>query len=153
MTNPVDNIATPAATKMPVTPMGTPVSADLWKTAQEFEEVFLGQLTKAMRSSSMKGGLLDDSIGRETYQGLLSESLGKEMAQQGALGLTDNLYRSLGGRYRKLDNASKTVVPTIQATTPKAAATSLTAAIEANRNRMKNAIKFVNDIAENPNAS
>lgn len=56
-----------------------PTNPGLWQAARQFEEIFMAQFVKTMRTSSLKGGLLKDSPGRETFDQMLSESLGREM--------------------------------------------------------------------------
>jgi Rod binding domain-containing protein len=130
----------PMAPKVVDGPQGKPVDTELWNRAKEFEGVFLSQFTTTLRTSSLKSGLFGDSIGRETYEGMFSEALGRQLAQQGALGLTHPLYRSLGGRYAPLEPLSTR--------TRGAAAAEMNAALS----RQAETAEGVTDTAENHHA-
>lgn len=77
-----------------------PADPKLWKAAQEFQEIFLSQMVKDMRSSELKSDLLEECPGRETFDAMFSEAIGRQMARSGTLGLNDAIYRQLGGAYR-----------------------------------------------------
>jgi peptidoglycan hydrolase FlgJ len=68
----------------------------IWRAAEDFEAVLLGQLTKHMFDTkgvgddSFKGGFAED-----TWQGMLSEQMGKEIAKRGGVGLADSVYREM----------------------------------------------------------
>ena len=80
-------------------PTPPPSDPKLWKAAQEFQEIFLGQLVKSMRSTENRSDLFEDAPGRETFDEMFSESIGRQMAKSGSLGLQDAIYRQLGGAY------------------------------------------------------
>ena len=77
-----------------------PLDPKLWKAAKEFQEIFLGQFVKMMRSSPVKTELLEEYAGREIFNQIFSEAIAKEMADSGSLGLDHVIYRELGGAYR-----------------------------------------------------
>ena len=56
-------------------------------TACEFEAVFLGQMAKLMMESVEMGDEFSGGHGEEMFRGVLAETLGKEMAKGGGVGL------------------------------------------------------------------
>lgn len=62
--------------------------------AKEFEAVMVGQMFKAMRSSSSPG-LLDGGSAMRTYREMLDDEMSREMARGRGLGLADALVREL----------------------------------------------------------
>ena len=78
---------------------GRPANPKLWKAAKEFEGVFLAQFVRAMRTSSQRGELFEESAGHETFDQMFSEAIARQMAEGGALGLHKTIYRSMGGTY------------------------------------------------------
>jgi peptidoglycan hydrolase FlgJ len=77
-------------------PAPAPRDPKIWQAAEDFEAVLLGQMTKYMfdtnsgGDSSFKGGFAE-----ETWQGMMSEQMGKQIAQRGGIGLADNVYREM----------------------------------------------------------
>ena len=91
---------------------GKPVDLPLWHAAQNFEAIFLAQFVRTMRSTAFKGGLLEEAPGRSTFDAMFSEAIGRQMARRNTLGLTQHIYRKLGGRYRQPSpNAEQTSSP------------------------------------------
>ncbi len=76
-----------------------PSDPRLWKAAKDFEAVLLAQFVKAMRSSSLRNELFQESAGRQTYDAMFSEAVARQMAENGALGLHRLIYRDMGGEY------------------------------------------------------
>jgi peptidoglycan hydrolase FlgJ len=68
----------------------------IWQAAENFEAVLLGQLTKYMFNAK---GVGDDSFkggfAEESWQSMLSEQMGKEIAKRGGVGLADSVYREM----------------------------------------------------------
>jgi peptidoglycan hydrolase FlgJ len=68
----------------------------IWQAAEDFEAVLLGQLTrhmfetKSVGDDSFKGGFAED-----TWQSMLSEQMGKDIAKRGGIGLADSVYREM----------------------------------------------------------
>ena len=56
------------------------------KAAQDFEAVFLGQLSKLM-FENVDQGEFSGGHGEEMFRGLLAERIGDEMARRGGVGL------------------------------------------------------------------
>lgn len=86
----IDPIAKPAST------LTAGQIAKVRQQAEDFEGVFLNTLTKQMFSSiktdeaSMGGG-----FGEETWRGMQAEQLANTMAQNGGLGIADQLMPDL----------------------------------------------------------
>jgi Rod binding domain-containing protein len=65
----------------------SPAVAQARETAQAFEAVLIGQLTKIMMESSGDGGEFSGGHGETMFRGILAEKLGTETAKRGGLGL------------------------------------------------------------------
>lgn len=61
------------------------------KTAQEFESVFLGQMTQLMLQSVQQDEQFSGGNGEEIFRGVLAEKLGAEMARRGGIGLAPHV--------------------------------------------------------------
>jgi flagellar protein FlgJ len=57
------------------------------ETAQNFEAVFLGQMTQMMMETVQQDGDFNGGAGEEMFRGILAEKLGTEMAKRGGIGL------------------------------------------------------------------
>jgi len=69
--------------------------AELKKVAQEFEAVFIAQLLKIMRETIQESGMEGNGFGKSIYTELFDQEIALSMAQRGALGIGDIIYRSL----------------------------------------------------------
>lgn len=76
-------IAAPLVPKLPL--VGGNVKAKA--TAQEFEAVFLGQMTQMMMQSADAGSDFSGGHGEEMFRGVLAEKMGVEIAKQGGIGI------------------------------------------------------------------
>jgi len=56
-------------------------------SAQEFEAVFLGQMTNLMLENVQTDEQFGGGHGEEMFKGILAEKLGKQMAKVGGIGL------------------------------------------------------------------
>lgn len=65
--------------------------------AKQFEALFLQMALKAMRDATPKDGMFDSEQTR-MYQSMLDQQLALEMAQGRGTGLSDAIYRQLGGK-------------------------------------------------------
>lgn len=70
-------------------------------TAREFEALFLGQMTKLMMESVEVGDEFSGGHGEEMFRGVLAETLGREIARRGGVGLApavlEQMIRMQGG--------------------------------------------------------
>lgn len=71
----------------PATPSAKPPRADIARTAEEFEAVFLGEMAKLMLESVEMGDQFSGGHGEQMFRGVLAEKLGGEMARRGGVGL------------------------------------------------------------------
>lgn len=76
-----------------------PADARLWKASREFQEVFMSQFVQTMRQSAQNSELVEEAAGRETFDQMFSEAIGRQMAAGASLSLQRNLYRQLGGTF------------------------------------------------------
>lgn len=93
----------PPLTK-PVAPVQYPStkdSADLRKTADGLEGVFVQQMYKAMRETVPEDGLLPNSGGEEMFTGLLDEHLAADTPKEWNHGLSEAIYRQLQKQVHK----------------------------------------------------
>jgi Rod binding domain-containing protein len=86
-----------------------PADPRLWKSAREFQEVFMSQFVQTMRQSAQNSELFEDCAGRETFDQMFSEAIGRQMASAHNLDLQRTLYRQLGGTFT--DATPKAPVP------------------------------------------
>ena len=57
------------------------------QTAENFEAVFLGQMTQLMLESVEQGDDFNGGAGEQMFKGVLAEKLGTQMAKQGGIGI------------------------------------------------------------------
>ena len=68
----------------------------LRKVAGQFEALFVQQILKSMRDSTLNEGLMDNDQ-TKLYQGMFDQQISLEMTRGKGLGLADMLVRQLGG--------------------------------------------------------
>ena len=61
--------------------------ADIAKTAEEFEAVFLGEMSKLMLESVDMGDEFSGGHAEQVFRGMMAEKLGGEIARRGGVGL------------------------------------------------------------------
>jgi Rod binding domain-containing protein len=71
----------------------------LKEACEEFEAVLTTYLLKAMRQTVDKTSLNGQDTAQDLYEGMLDESLAKELSHQSGLGLGEMLYRQLVSHY------------------------------------------------------
>ncbi|GAB4336210.1 MAG: hypothetical protein Kow0037_17110 [Calditrichia bacterium] len=69
--------------------------AELQKTAEDFEALFVNFLLKSMRKTVMKSGLLDTGLGGEIWQGVFDSELSRVVAKNRQLGIAEMLVKQL----------------------------------------------------------
>ena len=79
----MDPVANRPVAALPAPTKPSPAEA----TAQEFEAVFLGQMTKLTMESVEVGDEFSGGHGEEMFRGVLAETLGQEIARRGGVGL------------------------------------------------------------------
>jgi flagellar protein FlgJ len=70
-------------------------SSKLYKVSQEFEAIFIKQMLNVMRKSVSKTGLLDGGMAEEIFEDFLYDEYAKKMAESGAFGISEMIYRQL----------------------------------------------------------
>jgi peptidoglycan hydrolase FlgJ len=96
-------IALPAGAPAPVAsavagkaaPVESRATAQARETAQAFEAVLIGQLTKMMMESAGDGGEFSGGHGETMFRGVLAENLGAEVAKRGGLGLAPAVMQEI----------------------------------------------------------
>jgi Rod binding domain-containing protein len=85
----------------PGLPESAPNRAQIAKTAQEFESVFLSQMLQPMFDGLKTDGTFGGGFAEEIYRGLMLENIGRDMAATGGIGLADavmaEMVRMQGG--------------------------------------------------------
>lgn len=66
--------------------------------AKQFEALFVYQMFTKMRESVVKGGLLEESMGENIFQGMLDQEISVKAADTGSLGLAEMIYQQLKRR-------------------------------------------------------
>ena len=64
----------------------------LYRTAQEFEAIFVKQMLQSMRKTVQKNDLLDGGFAEELYQDMLYDEYALLMAKTANFGLADLIY-------------------------------------------------------------
>lgn len=70
-------------------------SAKAEATAQEFEAVFLGQMTKIMMETVEIGDEFSGGAGEEMFRGVMAEKLGAEIGKRGGVGLSKDVLAQI----------------------------------------------------------
>ncbi len=88
--------AMPSLPAVPPTlePSGTS-RADFAKTAEEFEAVFLGEMSKLMLESVEMGDEFSGGHAEQMFRGILAEKLGGEIARRGGVGLAPTVMEQM----------------------------------------------------------
>lgn len=68
---------------------------ELREACRQFESIFLNMMFKAMKATIPKSGLLEDDMGRETFEEMLNEKLTDEASKAGGVGLRDVMFKQL----------------------------------------------------------
>ncbi len=76
----------------PVQNQAIPRDAKLWETAQDFEAVLLSQLTGLMFDDAQSDSAFNAGPAEQTWRGMMSEEMGKQMARSGGIGLAAHVY-------------------------------------------------------------
>ncbi len=73
-------------------PAAQPRDPKVWATAQDFEAVYLSQLTSLMFDSAPTDGPFGGGSAEQTWRGMMAEQMGKQMARAGGVGLASSVY-------------------------------------------------------------
>jgi Rod binding domain-containing protein len=67
-----------------------------WKTAQDFESVYLSTMIGQMMSNlSGDGPLAAEGTGGDAWRGMLTEEMAKTISLSGGVGITQSIYSEL----------------------------------------------------------
>jgi Rod binding domain-containing protein len=91
------------ANQLKVIPKTKGVSEDvkLRKAANEFEAIFIQQMLKSMRKTSLESDLLPKSEGEKIFRSMLDEQYARLSAKSGSLGLGQMIYQQLKSNLEK----------------------------------------------------
>ncbi len=70
-------------------------AGELKRVAREFESLFVGYLLKVMRETVEESDGAEGGLGKTIYTELFDQELSRELARQGALGISDLLVKHL----------------------------------------------------------
>ncbi len=86
--------------------------SELKKASKEFESIFISYLLKVMRDTIEESGLTEGGPGKDIYTELFDQEMSRSIADHGALGISDLIYKSLSARIQVRDQggADKTDV-------------------------------------------
>ncbi len=68
---------------------------ELKKACEDFEAIFLDEMFKEMRKTSIGEGLIQKTREYKLWEDMFYENVAKEMAHGGGIGLSDILYKQL----------------------------------------------------------
>ena len=75
---------------------GAEANPRLWKAAQDFEAMALGQFLQPMFSTvDLSGGSFGGGAGEKNFQPMLVTEMAKEVERHGGLGLTQPIYQEM----------------------------------------------------------
>ena len=91
------------ANQLKVIPKTKGISEDakLREAANEFEAIFIQQMLKSMRKTSLESDLLPKSEGEKIFRSMLDEQYAKLSAKSGSLGLGQMIYQQLKSNLEK----------------------------------------------------
>ena len=91
------------ANQLKAIPKTKGVSEDtkLREAANEFEAIFIQQMLKSMRKTSLDSKLLPKSEGEKMFRSMLDEQYAKLSAKSGSLGLGRMIYQQLKSNLEK----------------------------------------------------
>ncbi|MBS1969962.1 MAG: rod-binding protein [Bdellovibrionales bacterium] len=88
---PSNNLSAPPQTKTP--------EEKLREVSEMYEKHFLGEMTKAMRSTIHEGGFIQSNQAEKIFREQLDQEYVDKWGQQGGIGLADLIYKQMVERY------------------------------------------------------
>ncbi len=102
----VGGVVQPA--KPGVAELADPAKARVWKSAQDFEAMVLGQLVAPMFATvETSKGVFGGGAAEEQWRPMLSQEIGKHVARGGGLGLAVPVYHQMLRAQEAADAAKK----------------------------------------------
>lgn len=87
---------TPLTSPPDATQLADPRVAKVWKAAQDFEAMTLGELLKPMfETLDSKGGPFGGGDGEATWRPMMTQEIAKGMARHGGLGLAVPVFNQM----------------------------------------------------------
>lgn len=74
----------------------------LYKTAVEFESLFIKQMLNAMKKTVNKTGLMEGGMAENIFEDMLYDEYAKKMAETSKFGLAETIYKQLALPANKL---------------------------------------------------
>ena len=74
---------------------GAPARGKIDSAAKDFESVFLSQMLETVWESVPTDGPMGGGMGESVFRSLMIQDIGKQMAQQGGIGLTARVKSEL----------------------------------------------------------
>ena len=97
--------------KPDATQLANPATARIWKAAQEFEAMVLGQLVGPMFATvDTSKGAFGGGTAEEAWRPMLAQEVGKHIARGGGLGLAVPVFRQMLQAQENADR-QKTALP------------------------------------------
>jgi murein DD-endopeptidase MepM/ murein hydrolase activator NlpD len=90
---------------------GEKQKGELKKAAQEFEAMFMSYLLKVMRETIEESGLLEGGFGKTIYTEMFDQEWSLSMARQGALGISNMIYKNLSEKEIQKDSKDADTSP------------------------------------------
>ena len=81
--------------------MDTSDNKKLRDAANDFEAIFVQQMLKTMRETSLKSNFIPESEGEKYFRSMLDEHYSKLAAKSGSLGLGEMIYKQLTSKNSK----------------------------------------------------
>jgi Rod binding domain-containing protein len=76
--------------------------AKLKKACMEIESLFISHLLQFMRRTIPQSGFLGNGSGKDIYQNLFDQELGKSLAKRGSMGLGKMIYKQMIRKEEKI---------------------------------------------------
>lgn len=83
----------------------------LKKACTEFEAIFIQEILKFMRQTIPVSSLSGSATGKEIYQSLLDQELGKNLAQKGGFRIGEMVYKQMLRKEWKKSPSSALITP------------------------------------------
>ena len=102
--------AGPGTAKPNATELATPATARIWKTAQDFEAMVLGQLVAPIFATvETSKGPFGGGAAEDAWRPMLSQEIGRHIARGGGLGLAAPVFRQMLHAQEVADQAARTL--------------------------------------------
>ncbi len=76
--------------------LADPAKARVWKAAQDFEALALGEFLRPMFTTlDAAGGPFGGGAGEATWRPMLTDEIAKALARRGGVGLAPSVYRQM----------------------------------------------------------